>query len=497
MADRVADVRRIVAGGRARGLSDDQIRALVARYDQRQQSAAATPSQPSSATARFLSNAAEVLNPVTAIQGLATAVRHPIQTAQGIARAHGAQVNKARQAYGEGRMSEAIGHAGAAMLPIIGPAAAEAGEQIGSGDVAGGMGRAVGLVTGTAFAGPATRVAGRAVRPVAERVSRRLYQSALKPTKSVLKDVRVPTGAEPDAARRILVDTALRERIPISPAGAKKVDALIESLNAQVVAKLDDAERAGKTVDPMFVDQQIAAVAKDFTDQINAQPDLTAINTVRQNFKSNPRVEQPIYPVEGEASALQRHLRAGHSPQSFTPPTPERAPGPIPITVAQRMKVNTYKGLRGKYGSERGATIEAEKAGARGLKEQIDAQAPEVAADNARMGSLIPIEEAIADAMRRRGNYDVFGLTTQVAAIPAILHGNLWPILAAVLDRSQRAKSHAAIAIHRSGGRAGRATGRVTQQGARAATVGNQAPALVPAMAAESPERRPAGRARR
>lgn len=35
--DRESDVRKIVAGGRARGLSDDQIRALVARYDARTQ----------------------------------------------------------------------------------------------------------------------------------------------------------------------------------------------------------------------------------------------------------------------------------------------------------------------------------------------------------------------------------------------------------------------------------------------------------------------------
>ena len=40
MPDRVSDVTRIVQGGRARGLSDDQIRALVARYDERQQDTA-------------------------------------------------------------------------------------------------------------------------------------------------------------------------------------------------------------------------------------------------------------------------------------------------------------------------------------------------------------------------------------------------------------------------------------------------------------------------
>lgn len=45
MADRASDVTRIVTGGRAKGLSDDQIRALVARYDERQQQAAPLPAE--------------------------------------------------------------------------------------------------------------------------------------------------------------------------------------------------------------------------------------------------------------------------------------------------------------------------------------------------------------------------------------------------------------------------------------------------------------------
>src|SRR3990167_7344861 len=43
MPDRVADVTRIVQGGRARGLGDDQIRALVARYDERLRTPAPVP----------------------------------------------------------------------------------------------------------------------------------------------------------------------------------------------------------------------------------------------------------------------------------------------------------------------------------------------------------------------------------------------------------------------------------------------------------------------
>ena len=56
-----------------------------------------------SAVGRFVSNAADVLNPVTAIQGLYNAVRHPIQTGSNVLQMHGEQASKARQAFGEGR----------------------------------------------------------------------------------------------------------------------------------------------------------------------------------------------------------------------------------------------------------------------------------------------------------------------------------------------------------------------------------------------------------
>jgi hypothetical protein len=118
---------------------------------------------------------------------------------------------------------------------------------------------------------------------------------------------------------------------------------------------------------------------------------------------------------------------------------------------------------------ERGATIEAEKAGARGLKEGIEQAAPDVKALNAREGALIPLEEAIADAMRRRGNYGLFGLTPVVASIPAITSGNFWPLLAAMADRAPGVISRTGIWINRTGQRSGRAT----QGAARATTAAN------------------------
>ena len=45
--------------------------------------------------------------------------------------------------------SQGLGHLGAAMLPLVGPAAAKAGERTGTGDIAGGLGAGTGLIAST------------------------------------------------------------------------------------------------------------------------------------------------------------------------------------------------------------------------------------------------------------------------------------------------------------------------------------------------------------
>lgn len=94
---------------------------------------------------RFVTNAADVLNPVNLVEGTLQAVASPLQTTKDVWSAMGDQAGKARTAFDEGRYSEAFGHGVASAIPIIGPAAADAGEQMAEGDVAGGMGRAAAL----------------------------------------------------------------------------------------------------------------------------------------------------------------------------------------------------------------------------------------------------------------------------------------------------------------------------------------------------------------
>lgn len=95
---------------------------------------------------RFLGNAAEALNPISMVKGAANAAMHPIDTAVGMFDAQKAQYDKAKAAEAGGNTSEMIGHSLAAAIPILGPMAAEIGEQAGTGDIAGASGKAMGLV---------------------------------------------------------------------------------------------------------------------------------------------------------------------------------------------------------------------------------------------------------------------------------------------------------------------------------------------------------------
>lgn len=153
-----------------------------------------------SALGRFASGAWEMLNPVAAVSGLASAVAHPIDTGRALVGAQLEQGRKAVDAVKEGRYLEAAGHTGATLLPVLGPVAANIGEDIAAdGDIAGGLGRTVGLVAPVA--------GGRAAVARAEKVGAK--------TGAAVKAALDPGGATSDAVR-----WALRNGVPVDAATA-------------------------------------------------------------------------------------------------------------------------------------------------------------------------------------------------------------------------------------------------------------------------------------
>jgi hypothetical protein len=296
--------------------------------------------------------------------------------------------------------------------------------------VAGGVGgaaRATGMLADAAGAGRTASAIGRAGR-VAESVSNavdpmanvargagkavqaatpgglapRLYQSALKPSPGL-------------ANTKEIVNTGLENRIPVTEAGAHKISALVADLNDKIAQRINAGAASGKTVDPQAVAGRVAPVEQRFGMQVSPTRDLKEIENVKQDFLGGPGA------------------------------------GPIPADQAQAMKVGTYRNID--YGTMGKARIEAQKALARGLKEELETQFPEIGPQNKAEGKLLDLQGPLERAVRRIDNHQMIGLGTPAAAVaghavagaPAAVAGGLFKL---VFD-DPGLKSKLAIALHR------------------------------------------------
>lgn len=189
-----------------------------------------------SALGRLTSKAWDMLNPVSAVSGLASAVAHPYETGKALIGAQVEQGRKALDAAREGRYSEAVGHGGAALLPVFGPVAANTGEYIAeTGDIAGGVGQGLGLILPVA--------GGRAAVAKAQSVGAK--------TGAVVKAALDPGGATADAVR-----WALKNGVPVDAATATG-NAAVKGARA-----LADRTIGGSMVAKSAAEKRAASMAK-------------------------------------------------------------------------------------------------------------------------------------------------------------------------------------------------------------------------------------------
>ncbi len=188
-----------------------------------------SPAVEGGAVGRFLSNAGEMLNPVSMVKGAYGAVMHPIDTASNIISAQTAEGRTAADAFQQGDYGRAIGHGLAAVTPLVGPVAAQAGEQMAAGDIAGGLGKAAGLVAPFGAA-PAVRAARAAVPAgVAARAAQALQDSAV----GRVVDVMVPKGVSQTKLRMGgMADKVAPELLARGEAGAWSREGLHDAARA-------------------------------------------------------------------------------------------------------------------------------------------------------------------------------------------------------------------------------------------------------------------------
>ena len=200
--------------------------------------------------------------------------------------------------------------------------------------------------------------------------ARGLMSSALKPTLEQLR-----TGK---ASRAI--DTMLEKGINATPGGAAKLRAEIDTLNTEI---FDAIKNSPATVDKYAAARELYKLTQDLKKQVTPGSDLAVVLGAYNEFLNHP-------------------LLAGGND--------------IPVALAQELKQGTYKSVGGKaYGELKGTEIEAQKALARGLKDEIAQAVPGVGRLNAMESEALNALNVVERRALMDANKNPMGLSLLAA----------------------------------------------------------------------------------
>lgn len=259
-------------------------------------------------------------------------------------------------------------------------------------EVAGGAGFVSNVVT-QALPMIVAGEAGKMLAPAVQAPARSLMQSALKPT---LEQLRTGKGAR-------AVETMLKEGYNPTAGGVEKMKGAIASLNDDIAAAIKNSPA---TVDKRIVAGYLNDALKKFETQVNPSSDVRAIESAWTEFLNHPAL-------------------AGSNQ--------------IPVQLAQEMKRGTYKALGDKsFGELKGASTEAQKTLARGLKEEISKAVPGVGGMNKRESDLLNAMKVAERRVLMDANKNPLGL--------GILNPLMLPLW--LWDRSPAAKAMTARALY-------------------------------------------------
>jgi len=232
-------------------------------------------------------------------------------------------------------------------------------------EVAAGLGTAANVTTQAIpmlFGGS---MSAQAAAPAMQGMARATMQSAIKPTLSDL--------ASGDAARAI--DTMLQQGYNPTKGGVAAMQQKIGELGDEISQAIANSPA---TIDKTAVASRLYDSLSKFSKQVNPQSDIKAIENAWAEFLSHPE-------LAGKAT--------------------------MPVQLAQQMKQGTYQILGDKpYGELAGASTEAQKQLARGLKEEISSAVPEVAPLNELQAALINAKNVAQRRALMQGNINPMSL---------------------------------------------------------------------------------------
>ena len=224
--------------------------------------------------------------------------------------------------------------------------------------------------------------------------ARELMQSALKPTIKALE-----TGKAAKA-----ITTLLDEGINVTGGGAETLRGRIDKLNTDIATLVQNSPA---TVSASVVSARLQPLLDRFQKQVNPLSDVAAIQKAWNEFTNHPMIQN----------------------------------NQLSVPMAQELKQGTYRALGDKsYGELKGAEIEAQKALARGLKEEIANAVPAVRQLNAEESKMLNALSLVERRALISANKNPIGL--------GWLTVNPKHFVAYMADRSELFKSLIARMLH-------------------------------------------------
>jgi hypothetical protein len=236
---------------------------------------------------------------------------------------------------------------------------------------------------------PAVYGAGRLGTALSDRLrngAEGLMQSAVKPTLAQLRSGEAKTA----------IRTMLENGISPNSKGIEKLQALIDAADDKITQGIAGSD--AQVFMPHVADR-VKDTRAAFMNQASPENDIAAIDAVKKNFLNHPQHPSQLMSVQD----------------------------------AQKMKQGTYRILSGKFGEQGSASTEAQKALARGLKEEIATAVPGVSEANAELAKLLKTMSVAERRALMEGNKNPGGLS--------LLAGNKAGLLAFLADRSANLKA--------------------------------------------------------
>jgi hypothetical protein len=240
-------------------------------------------------------------------------------------------------------------------------------------------------------------------------VARKLYQSTLKPS----------TALSPEEARAV-VETGLREQIPITRRGQQKLTDIVNRLSGRVRSMLDP----NVTIPPSEIVAETAPTRRLLERQSAPEEELAAFDRPVNEFLARHQISaQPAIPAGPPqfSGILDPYGNPIMRPGSPARPAIPAQDIPIPSPTVQDLKTGTYARTYERTG-EQGLTS-AGKMGhtslARGERLGIERRFPDVIPLNERMSQLLQLQPELQPAINRLINREIIG----IRSLPGIAAG--------------------------------------------------------------------------